>query len=514
MRRRALVLGACAVALLLGAVPSAVAQDAPAPPAVEAPAPEPGAAPAAEPAAPPTGEPEPVAAAEPPAAAEYAVDPTTAAAAELPAAEPAAVAAAPPAPRARPAAPAKGAPAVSAAHRPRKGVARSRPQPAANLSQADVQVSELDGRVTIRSVQVTGCGAGSCESHLADYEVLQLEVRAEAGEEPLIGVRVARVRGDIGERSVTAQVTLRPPGEPASSGEVTLPAGTDLLTRDVFAGTSLEDAYARLFSSASAVFGPGGALERLTIVFSEGTVIKGRFAAVSVSAAGRRFTVRMPVTLSGGTYVPAGPLEIDRGTADSQAPSPKRTAELRSENGDDRAPRRGVLGGIESPGDEGSPPADESESGGGDDEGGGGLFGTIISTCVLGVGACDGDGDEDEEAVRFVVDSRSVTITIDDEGRGTIEVGCPSGIEGVSGTALIQSEIRLGERPRDLSRPAGFTCDGGIVRIDFRLLDTELDRLRDARGPMTARIAVRVTGDDGLRAVDFDVVTLELATAG
>ena len=321
------------------------------------------------------------------------------------------------------------------------------------------------------------------------------------------------MKGDVGDRTVTAQVTLRPPGAPSASGEVELPAGTDMLRQDVFAGTPLEDAYASLFTAP--VFGPGGALERLTIVFGDGNVVDGRFAAVSISAAGRRITVRMPVTLVDDMYNPAGPLEVERGTTDSRAPSPERTADLRRENAPApvSAPGKGVRGGIENGDDEeGPPPEDEPDDDGGDDEGGG-LFGTIISTCVLGVGACGGD-DEDGEAVRFVVDSRSVTITFDDDGRATIEIGCPSGVEGVGGTALIQSEIRLGERPRDLSRPAEFTCEGAIVRVDVRLLDAELDRLRDAQGRVTARIAVRVTGDDGLRAADFDVVTLELAATG
>jgi hypothetical protein len=129
---------------------------------------------------------------------------------------------------------------------------------------------------------------------------------------------------------------------------------------------------------------------------------------------------------------------------------------------------------------------------------------------VLGVGACGDDDGGDEEAVRFVVDSRSITITIDAEGRGPLEIGCPSGAGDVDGTALLESEIRLGVSPRKLSRPAEFSCDGGIIRIQVQLLDAELDRLKDAGGPVSARVTVRVTGEDGLSAVDFDVVTLEL----
>jgi hypothetical protein len=482
MRGRPVALGACAVALLLSGAPAAVAQDAPVPPAADAPPA------AAEPASPPPNEHAPAEPAPPPA------EPAP------PPAEPA-----PPPPQ-----PVAAAPLTT----PLKGVVRPRPRPAgaavarrpANMSQADVQVSEFGGRVTLRDVEVLGCGAGSCDSGLADHEVQDLEVRAEPGSDVMIAVRRARVTGSGADRSVTAEVTLRPAGEPERSGEVTLKPGQDLLTQEVFAGTPLEEAYASVFNAP--VFGQGGALERLTIVFGEGTVIKGAFGAVSISAAGQLVTVRVPVRFSDGTLARAGPLRVEGGTADSAAPAPKRTATLRRANGDASPPRTSG-GSVDGPSDEVSVPPEVGDEAPEDE--GSGLFGTIISVCVLGVGAC-GEGDDDEEqVVLFVIDSRSATITLDRTGRGPLEIGCPSGFDDVRGTALIESEIRLGERQRVLSRAAQFSCGGEIVRIEVRLLDAELDRLRDTDTPVTVRVTVRATAEGGLRAVDFDVVTLILA---
>jgi len=113
----------------------------------------------------------------------------------------------------------------------------------------------------------------------------------------------------------------------------------------------------------------------------------------------------------------------------------------------------------------------------------------------------------------FTLDVLTVTLFVLDDGRGLVEVRCPAGYEGVTGTLSVFTEIHEGQSFRRLADDVRFTCDEPVEEVRVRLYSKELRRLED-REALPARLtALAVTGK-GLRATDVnEQVSIQLRSS-
>jgi hypothetical protein len=488
MRRRSSVLLPTVLALLAGAVPAA-AQEPPPPEAVATPVPAAVEPPVTEPVAAPPAAPAPAVTVAAPAAAE----PEGA-----PAPDPAPPAAAAPAPVATPATPPP-APVPAAAPAPRRAAAptvkRSARQPrtaarAPNQEQRDGRLVAFDGRVTVGPAPPAPCATDDCA--LADYEIRDLEVRSDPGGPALIAVTRARARGSASDRSVEAEVMLRPPGGDARTGRLTLGPTDDLLDPATYQGTSLEDVIGEVLAALAPLTGPGGALENLSIKFGPGFVTDGRVDAVAVSTRNDGFVVTTPLAPPRRPGSAPPPPVLPMATEISDSGDPGADPQVETDRALVRPPGAVLPSETNEGGGAATAVADFATS----------VFGALVT------GACEAVGSREDCAGKeplpaFVVDLLTAVLFVSDEGQGQVELRCPAGYEGVRGTLTIAAEIRAGQTPRLLAAEVRFDCDEPVADVRVRLLPAELRRLED-EGRLTARLTVIATATGGAR--DSDVV--------
>jgi hypothetical protein len=159
-------------------------------------------------------------------------------------------------------------------------------------------------------------------------------------------------------------------------------------------------------------------------------------------------------------------------------------------------------GGIEVP--------DEEVAGG---SGGGGaatavagFAGSVVGALVTG--ACQAVGDREdcegaEEPPPFVLDVLTVVLFVLDDGRGTVQVRCPAGYEGVTGILRLFTEIQLGESFRRLADDVRFRCDERVEEVQVRLRPDALRRLEGEDG-LAARLTAIAVAAGGLRDTDLN----------
>jgi hypothetical protein len=501
MRRRSSVLLLAVIALLAGSAPAAAQEPVAAEP-VATPAPADPPSPVAEP---PAAQPEPGA----PEPAEPAPQPE--------AAQPEAAQPEPAQPEAaQPAQPAPAAPAAAAAPAPARAVPAAAPRRAApkvpqrrrapNQEQVDGRLVFFDGRVSVGGVSPAPCATDDCA--LADYEIQDLEVRSDPADPPLIAVSRARAGGPASARTVEVEVTLRPPGAEAAKARITLDPLDDLLDPATYEGTPLESAIGEVLKALAPLTGPGGALENLSITFGPGFVTSGSVDAAGISTSSEGYVVTAPVAGRPSPGVGGG------GGGDSPAAPPRaRPVPDSPDSGDD--PQAETKAALQRP---------YGEVLGSEQDAHGGGTATAVAdfaTSVFGAlvsGACEAVADRKScdhstPPPPFVVALLTAVLFVTDDGEGQVELRCPAGYEGVSGTLRITTEIRLGQKPRELATEVRFTCDEPIEEVRVALLPDALDRL-EGGGSMTARLTVIAFTSAGAR--DSDVVeqaSIRLRTA-
>ena len=351
---------------------------------------------------------------------------------------------------------------------------------AANRAQADGQY--FGGRVTVGRVE---CSGGCAPRHGdVDYDLHDVEVRAARDDAVRIHVKTAKARGTGRQRRVAVRVALRPPGGPAAEGDLSLPPGRDLLDPANYAGTPLEDAFRQVTESMSAVTGEGGALERLTIVFARGEVVRSTAHVLSMSAAGTAVLVGVPVDESQSAFPPRR-LVDRRLRAPPAQPRPQRAEEL------DRSFAK--AGGIPDPG--------------GTVEAVGNAIGSVLAGVCQTVGGSGCRRSEPPPPPLFV-HLLSPRLFVDADGKGELSIGCPPGYPASDGELEIETEIRLGQSRRRLAEPVAFVCNARIETVRFHLLSSALDDLRDGRR-LGVLVRVRLVTAGGRFVAATEDATLE-----
>jgi hypothetical protein len=341
-----------------------------------------------------------------------------------------------------------------------------------------------DGRITVGDARLVRCESDCPDpATTVDYEVEDLEIRAQPDEKPVLVARRARSRGSGSNRRTEVDVSLRRDDGTMVDGTIVLRRGEDLLDPSVYAGSGLEEAFAEVLAALRDAMAPGGPLDDLVVTFGDGRAVGSEVTTVRATVAERSRSgrvsdlvvdeIRIPVRRSGedGALVQAGP--------------PRQRHHLRHRGHADEPTVEGI----------------------GDIGAGVVQAGTTVAHELV-AGACEsfgGEGCRAESRPPFRVVLLTAVLLLDDTGNGEVTVTCPSGYEGVRGTLEIVTAIREGRRQRALVDPVTFDCAAGSRSVEYTVQDWVLRELRD-EDQVSVMVRVRIVDESGAR---FAVATVD-----